>query len=389
MKQELHTARLRLSLVQIGDMAQLLAYELRNRITHAAHGPQRADADFTEDACFRRIEAQLRAARAGSGYRWLIRLKDEPGQIIGHVAITSIQREVRHAGMLGYGLDLDHTGRGLMTEAASAAIRHAFEHLNLHRIEANYRPDNAASAGVLARLGFEREGFARQYIRLDGEWTDVVLNGLCNPAWKAPLALQVTDAPDAYLAPCEVIDFEHPAIQHKAAALRAAHADVLELIQASFEFVRDRIAHSWDARQGPVTLRASEVLETGYGYCYAKSHLLAALLRANGIPAGLCYQRLSVGDTGAPYCLHGLNAVLLPGFGWYRIDARGNKPGVEAEFDPPRERLAFKLQDPQETDFPQIHARPLAVVTSALRAAPDIFRLHDQLPDLSPDSNPA
>lgn len=201
------------------------------------------------------------------------------------------------------------------------------------------------------------------------------------------MKLQLVDAPAAYLAPCTIIDFEHPAIQAKAAALRAAHADMLDLVRASFEFVRDEIAHSWDVRRGPVTLKASEVLLSGFGYCYAKSHLLAALLRANGIAAGLCYQRLAVGDKGAPYCLHGLNAVLLPGFGWYRVDARGNKPGVAAEFAPPHEQLAFALQDAFEADFPQIHAQPLPVVVEALRTAPDIFWLHDHLPDLDPISN--
>lgn len=198
------------------------------------------------------------------------------------------------------------------------------------------------------------------------------------------MSQQTVDAPAAYLAACEIIDFEHPAIQHKATELRTAHADMLDLARASFEFVRDGIRHSWDARQGPVTLKASEVLLAGFGYCYAKSHLLAALLRANGIATGLCYQRLSVGDKGGPYCLHGLNAIQLPGFGWYRVDARGNKPGVAAEFSPPQEKLAFALQDAQEADFPQIHARPLPVVVEALRTAPDIFWLHGHLPDMAP-----
>lgn len=200
------------------------------------------------------------------------------------------------------------------------------------------------------------------------------------------MKLQCPDAPEAYLAPCAIIDFEHPDIQAKAAALRAAHGTGRALARASFEFVRDEITHSWDARKGPVTLKASEVLAAGYGYCYAKSHLLAALLRANGIATGLCYQRLSIGERGAPYCLHGLNAIQLPGLGWYRVDARGNKPGVTAAFDPPHERLAFTLQDGFETDFPEIHAQPLSVIVDALRAAPDIFWLHDHLPDLSPDS---
>lgn len=198
------------------------------------------------------------------------------------------------------------------------------------------------------------------------------------------MTLMPLAAPEAYLAPCAIIDFDHLAIQAKAAELRTAHTVPLSLARASFEFVRDEILHSWDARQGPVTISASEVLLSGFGYCYAKSHLLAALLRANGIPAGLCYQRLAVGEHGAPYCLHGLNAVLLPGFDWYRVDARGNKPGVHSEFEPPHEHLAFVLQDASEADFPEIHAQPLPGVIEALSNAPDIIWLHDHLPDLAP-----
>ena len=115
-----------------------------------------------------------------------------------------------------------------------------------------------------------------------------------------------------------------------------------ETVQNCFQFVRDDIKHSWDHKLNPITYKASDVLHHGTGFCYAKSHLLAALLRANNIPAGLCYQRLTITD--APtFCLHGLNAVYLEPFGWYRIDARGNKPGVTAEFCPPIEKLAFPI----------------------------------------------
>jgi transglutaminase-like putative cysteine protease len=71
-----------------------------------------------------------------------------------------------------------------------------------------------------------------------------------------------------------------------------------------------------------VTCSASQVLLHGTGFCYAKGHLLAALLRANAIPVGSCYQRLRIDGTGPPFCLHGFNSVHLPAIGWYRIDAR-------------------------------------------------------------------
>ena len=117
----------------------------------------------------------------------------------------------------------------------------------------------------------------------------------------------------------------------------------------------------------PVTCYASEVLKHKTGYCYAKSHLLAALLRANSIPAGFCYQRLSVNDDGAPYCLHGFNGVYLPTYGWYRIDPRGNKVGVDAQFVPPKEQLAYKLNFPEEIDCQQIFSEPLLEIIQALK----------------------
>ncbi|MCK7466909.1 MAG: transglutaminase family protein [Desulfosudis oleivorans] len=141
-----------------------------------------------------------------------------------------------------------------------------------------------------------------------------------------------------YLESSDTIDWRHPMVSAKAAEPAAGGGLAEDIARRCFEFVRDAIRHSWDYRLNPVTCRASEVLQHGTGYCYAKSHLLAALLRANGIPAGLCYQRLSIGSGGPPYCLHGLNAVWLDGHGWYRIDARGNKPGVTAGFCPPREQ---------------------------------------------------
>ncbi len=153
----------------------------------------------------------------------------------------------------------------------------------------------------------------------------------------------------AFLQFDEIIDFHHPAVFELASSLRAPDGDVAATARACFEWVRDEIRHSVDYRMNPVTCSASEVLAEGTGYCYAKAHLLAALLRANGIPAGLVYQRLSIGTCGPPYCTHGLNAVYLPVHGWYRVDPRGNKPGIDAQFTPPVERLALRFRIPKST----------------------------------------
>lgn len=184
-----------------------------------------------------------------------------------------------------------------------------------------------------------------------------------------------------YLDSSEYIDWKHPLVVAKAAELAEGCDSDQGVAQRCFEFVRDAIKHSWDYRMNPVTCSASEVLIHGTGYCYAKSHLLAALLRANAIPAGLCYQRLALENDEPPYCLHGLNAVYLERHGWYRIDARGNKPGVAAEFCPPTEKLAFPIINALERDFPEILAEPLPLVVKALTRNKTVEEVFDNLPD--------
>lgn len=185
----------------------------------------------------------------------------------------------------------------------------------------------------------------------------------------------------AYLRSTDIIDWEHPAVLAQAHAL--AGGTPLETAQRCFEWVRDEIRHSYDYQANPVTCTASEVLEARTGYCYAKSHLLAALLRANGIPAGLCYQRLTAYEEGQ-YSLHGFNAVYLPEYGWYRVDPRGNKPGVNAQFVPPVEQLAFHPADAGEADYGAILSDPLDAVVARLRSCATWDAARDNLPDVLP-----
>lgn len=187
---------------------------------------------------------------------------------------------------------------------------------------------------------------------------------------------------DKYLAPGKYIDWRESVILRKAEDLATGCATDEEIARSCFLFVRDEIQHSSDFKRNPVTVKASEVLTHGTGYCYAKSHLLAALLRANHIPAGLCYQRLTIKNDVPPFCLHGLNAVFLRQYGWYRMDARGNKPGVSADFCPPEEQLAFPLVIPGECDLPEIWAEPLGVVVEVLEKFSTYSDVFDNLPDI-------
>ena len=187
---------------------------------------------------------------------------------------------------------------------------------------------------------------------------------------------------EPFLRSTEIIDWSHPAVRARSTELAAGSPSQMDTAKRCFEFVRDHIQHSSDFRRNPVTCSASEALSHGTGYCYAKSHLLAALLRARKIPAGFCYQRLSIHDNGAPYSLHGLNAVYLAEFDWYRIDARGNKLGVDAQFRPPVEQLAFHIMFPdEECNFPDILPDPLPVVVNALRSHSTWDAMLANLPD--------
>ncbi|MFI1019022.1 transglutaminase family protein [Streptomyces sp. NPDC020965] len=186
--------------------------------------------------------------------------------------------------------------------------------------------------------------------------------------------IQQTPELSAYLAADQVIDHEHPLVRETAARLRSAHGDAYAYAEAAFEFVRDTIPHSHDAGDPRVTWRASDVLRLRTGICYAKSHALAALLRAEGIPTAFCYQNLGV--------IHGLVAVRLPGSAtWHRQDPRGNRPGVDARFSLNGERLAFPITPgSSEMDYPVLYAAPHPVVLGALRAATDRESLWPQLP---------
>lgn len=192
----------------------------------------------------------------------------------------------------------------------------------------------------------------------------------------------------AFLASCDVIDWQAEPL-HELAARITSGARGVDAIAALFAWVRDSIAHTGDVGHGKLTLRASDVLRERTGLCYAKSHLLVALLRASNAPAGLCYQRLSFDESVPSFVLHGLVGVLMPDDTFLRIDPRGNKPGVDAQFEPGREALAFTMSLPGEVDLPGVFARPIPAVVDALSAASEWHPTRVALPDIQPETWPA
>jgi ribosomal-protein-alanine N-acetyltransferase len=168
-----------LLMIPTPEMALSLA-ELcsRNRHHFAGSSPRVGD-ELTASAWSDLIRTYREDAAAGRALRLVLILKDDPTRSpIGTVSLTNIVRGVFQATHLGYRIDQGHEGQGLMTEAVRRAIDFAFEDLGLHRIMANYVPTNERSARLLRRLGFTVEGYARDYLYLDGAWRDHVLTAL-------------------------------------------------------------------------------------------------------------------------------------------------------------------------------------------------------------------
>lgn len=188
-----------------------------------------------------------------------------------------------------------------------------------------------------------------------------------------------SDCLEDYLAETEDIDFSHVSIREKSSELHSASLNEVDFVKNAYEFVRDEIAHSWDIQSSRITCKASEALIYREGICYAKSNLLCAILRSKGIPTGFCYQRLTIGDTpDTGYCIHALNAVYIKSIGrWVRLDARGNKVGIEAEFSIAEEKLAFSVrQEYNELDYSDIYKLPNTKTIEALKQNTDCIHMY-------------
>ncbi len=145
---------------------------------------------FTAGGQRERLAASAAAVTAGSLIGWWLFLHDEsPEQAVGQIHLSQIARAPFCNAMLGYSIDSAHEGRGLMHEALLAVLADAFgPRVGLHRVQANVRPENTRSLALLGRLGFEREGLAREYLFIDGAWRDHVLTARRAPRWPADRA---------------------------------------------------------------------------------------------------------------------------------------------------------------------------------------------------------
>jgi [ribosomal protein S5]-alanine N-acetyltransferase len=132
--------------------------------------------DLTQAAFRRRLRRQDEDISRDEAYAFLI-FDQTSDQLLGGVTLGAVRRGVSQTGTLGYWMGAPHAGKGRMTRAVAAVVDFAFARLRLHRVEAACIPDNAPSIAVLERNGFEREGFARGYLRINGVWRDHILFG--------------------------------------------------------------------------------------------------------------------------------------------------------------------------------------------------------------------
>ena len=185
----LRTARLHVRLARPGMHAAMALFLRENYEGHLDRwSPPVTSAFFTEEFWRQRLALAVDEFLAGRSARFVLQPLEEPGlgaPIIGTCNYTSIVRGPFLACQLGYQVARSHEGRGLMAEGLRAANEYVFSAMRLHRIAAAYRPENERSGRLLERLGFVREGFARDYLFIDGAWRDHVLTALANPRFEA------------------------------------------------------------------------------------------------------------------------------------------------------------------------------------------------------------
>ena len=183
-----------------------------------------------------------------------------------------------------------------------------------------------------------------------------------------------------YLCETESIDYCNPLIKEKVNQLREESVNSIDYMKRAYLFVRDEITHTWDAKRTIVSKKASDVLRNKTGICWTKSCLLAALLRANNIPAGISYQKLTRADEDASegYIIHALNTVYIEELDrWIRLDARGNKENVHAEFSVDREILAFNVRpELGEIDYKDNHPDLDKRLCTILEECNNILQIH-------------
>ncbi|MCB9592629.1 MAG: GNAT family N-acetyltransferase [Sandaracinaceae bacterium] len=155
----------------------------RNRAHFAPWDPVRARSFFTKAHWREQLLLDAELLEEGVSARFFVTPRGSD-RVVGHVHFANVVYGAFQACHLGFGIDAELVGQGMMREAIEAGIAWVFAELGLHRVEANHRPENVRSGQLLRRLGFVPQGYARDYLHIDGAWRDHVLTALTNERWK-------------------------------------------------------------------------------------------------------------------------------------------------------------------------------------------------------------
>ena len=176
--------RVILRMADVKDIS-IIKFYLENKKHLEPYEPVRPDHFYTEAYWMSELNTRLEDFNANRSVKVFIWEKSVPDRIIGVINLNNIVMGVFHACYLGYSLAENKQGEGYMNEGLRLMIDYAFHQLHLHRIMANYMPHNRRSGHVLKKLGFTVEGYARDYLMINGKWEDHIMTSLTNENWSA------------------------------------------------------------------------------------------------------------------------------------------------------------------------------------------------------------
>ena len=180
----LKTGRMIVRLPEPEEAELVLAYFKRNRDHMANAGPAWAADFLTVEHWQKQLAINLQEFQEDHSLRLFLFERANPETVVGAASLSNLVRNAAQFCHLGYSIDVGSEGKGMMKEALQSVITHGFTAMNLHRIMANYQPENSRSGGLLRALGFNVEGYARDYLFIDGKWRDHILTSIVNPNWR-------------------------------------------------------------------------------------------------------------------------------------------------------------------------------------------------------------
>ncbi len=179
----LNSGRVYLRAPQTGDWRDWVVLREESRDFLVPWEPSWPHDALTRAAFRRRVRAYDREWQQATGYSFLV-LRRQDDALLGGVTLTNLRRGVAQSISLGYWIGRHHARQGFMAEALAGSLEFCFDDLSLHRVEAACLPNNEASKALLVKCGFREEGYARQYLRINGRWQDHVLYAMLRDEWR-------------------------------------------------------------------------------------------------------------------------------------------------------------------------------------------------------------